>query len=130
MMLHISSFSLSDWLMISLFISTDFTQTQLSAEVLHSLTLHKKSFSSTPTTLPFVQSNIYHASIPTGKVYLCGMKDVTTVSFSLVVPDLKTRSLHDLMVLHVAKELLAGFEGPFWRAIRGKGLSYDFGLYV
>ena len=108
--------------MNSLFISTDFTHTQLSAEVLHSLTLHKKSFSSIPTTLPFIQS------IPTGKVYLCGMKDVTTVSFSLVVPDLKTRSLHNLMVLHVAKELLAGFEGPFWRAIRGKGLSYDFGL--
>lgn len=114
--------------MNSLFISTDFIHTQLSAEALHSLTLHKKSFPSLPTTLPFIRSNVYHKVIPTGKVYLCGMKDVTTVSFSLVVPDMKDLSLHSLMVLHIAKELLAGFEGPFWRAIRGKGLSYDFGL--
>lgn len=33
-------------------------------------------------------------------------------------------------MVRVAQQLLSGFEGPLWRSIRGKGLSYDFGLLL
>ena len=58
------------------------------------------------------------------------MKDATSVSLYITLPLGEDASLHVSLVWRVAMELLAGFEGPLWRAIRGKGLSYDFGLYV
>ena len=55
-------------------------------------------------------------------------EDATTASFALAASDLEERSPFDKMVMRVTCELLAGFESCFWRAIRGRGLAYDFGL--
>ena len=114
----------------SLFIAADFQHVQLSAEALHGIILHKKSLINHPSTLPLLPSHTYQKAIPTGTFQLCGMKDTTSVSLYITLPRGKDHSLHETLVWRMAIELLAGFEGPLWRAIRGKGLSYDFGLYV
>lgn len=115
-------------LMDSLFIATDFRHVQLSAEALHGIVLHKKSLINPPSTLPLLPSHTYQKPIPSGTFQLCGMKDTTSVSLYITLPRGEDRSLHETLVWRMAIELLAGFEGPLWRAIRGKGLSYDFGL--
>ena len=58
------------------------------------------------------------------------MKDATSTTAHFMVQDDTDRTIHEMTVLRVARELLAGFESPLWRAIRGKGLSYDFGLLL
>ena len=83
-----------------------------------------------PTPTQRVQSSRQFAqSIPSHHGVVCGMKDATTASFTLVVPHISESSLHERPVVRVAKAILAGFEGPLWCAIRGKGLSYDFDVY-
>ena len=72
--------------------------------------------------------NVLPAAILAVLVVYC-LKDVTTASFNLVIPHSSTDALHERMVATVAKNVLTGFEGPLWRAIRGKGLSYDFSVY-
>lgn len=58
------------------------------------------------------------------------MKDAKTTSAYFFLRDEAQRSLHEEAVVRVAQQLLSGFEGPLWRSIRGKGLSYDFGLLL
>ena len=110
-------------------IATDFRYVHLSSTTLHGLVLHLKSIQSPLQTLPLLPSHHYQKAIPTGIVQLCGMKDATSVSLYITLPRGDDSSLHASLVQRMAMELLAGFEGPLWRAIRGKGLSYDFGLY-
>ena len=111
-------------------IATDFRYVHLSSTTLHGLVFHLKSIQSPLQTVPLLPSHHYQQAIPTGTVQLCGMKDATSVSFYITLPCEEDTSLHASLVWHMTMELLAGFEGPLWRAIRGKGLSYDFGLYV
>ena len=103
--------------MSRLCIAADFRKHSLSAAALFAHQFYKRTV-------------IQHAQrTPAGHGVICGMKDVTTASFNLVIPHSSTDALHERMVATVAKNVLTGFEGPLWRAIRGKGLSYDFSVY-
>ena len=78
---------------------------------------------------PVLKSHHLTKPLPLNHGYICGMKDSTTVSAYCLLPFTPQPEFHTLIVQYITKELLAGFEGPLWRAIRGKGLSYDFGMY-
>ena len=110
-------------------ISAEFRKFMLPSSALFAHPFHKRTVIH-PTPTQRVQSSRQFAqSIPSHHGVVCGMKDATTASFTLVVPHISESSLHERLVVRVAKAILAGFEGPLWRAIRGKGLSYDFDVY-
>ena len=109
--------------MSRLCIAADFRKHSLSAAALFAHQFHKRTVIQPAPTLRVLPSNRFAQRTP------AGMKDVTTASFNLVIPHSSTDALHERMVATVAKNVLTGFEGPLWRAIRGKGLSYDFSVY-
>lgn len=110
-------------------IAADFRKHSLSAAALFAHQFHKRTVIQPAPTLRVLPSNQFAQPIPAGHGIICGMKDVTTTSFNLVVPHSSTDDLHERIVAVVAMNVLKGFEGPLWRAIRGKGLSYDFSVY-
>ena len=110
----------------SFYVATDFNSVELSRKEIYALL--PESRPEREQTMPFISTRTYQKWPSRGEVQLCGMKDATTASFVLAANDVEERSLHEKMVMRVTCELLAGFEGYFWRAIRGRGLAYDFGL--
>ena len=115
--------------MSRLCIAADFRKHSLSATALFAHQFYKRTVIQPAPTLRVLPSNLFAQRTPAGHGVICGMKDVTTASFNLVIPHSSTDALHERMVATVAKNVLTGFEGPLWRAIRGKGLSYDFSVY-
>lgn len=110
-----------------LLIATNFAKYPISRELFaaHALLPASSGFSLSP-----FPSATPCRDFPRGKGTVCGMKDAKTTSAYFFARDEAKRSLHEETVARVAQQLLAGFEGPLWRAIRGKGLSYDFGLLL
>ena len=111
----------------SFFVATDFNHVNVSKNEMRSL-LPENLPKRRKLTERFISTRSYRQWPDRGEVQLCGMKDATTASFVLAANDLEERSLHEKMVMRVTCELLGGFEGCLWRAIRGRGLAYDFGL--
>ena len=117
--------------MHSLSIASNFIQYPFNSTLLFSYPLYKQVvIQPTSFNIQSIQfSYLFSLPSPCQQGVICGMKDATTVSAYFMLPCDSYMSFHERIILFVTKELLSGFEGPLWRAIRGKGLSYDFGMY-